>query len=233
MSEPLRIAVVVEGPTDAITIEAIVGSLRQGADFEFQTLQPEWSIAFGPPGDEMGLGWSGVYRWCRQASDEGDGSASGSAAMAYHDVIVVHVDADVAGKTYASASIHALRDDLPCEEPCPPASRTTNALRKVVLGWLGESDLPTRLVLCTPSKNMDAWVVPAVWPENQLARHPHWECRSDPASQLAAMPASNRFRKRIEDYARRSHEIEIGWSRVATRLTEAIRFHGELRAATR
>ena len=41
MSEPLRIAVAVEGPTDAIVIGAILDGLLPDTDFEFQTLQPE------------------------------------------------------------------------------------------------------------------------------------------------------------------------------------------------
>ena len=113
MSEPLRIAAVVEGPTDAIVLQAILSALLPDTDFEFQTLQPEGSIAFGSPSfGRTGAGWAGVYRWSRQAACEGEGSVSGSSALSYHDV--VHVDADVAGKTYASGNIQdAPHEDLP------------------------------------------------------------------------------------------------------------------------
>ena len=140
MSEPVRVAVAVEGPTDAVVIEAIVHRLLGESDFELQVLQPETSSAFGATvGGATGLGWPGVFRWCRQASMEGDGRVSSSVVFKHHDVVVVHVDADVASKTYGSANIpDPPRDDLPCEQPCPPASATTNELREVVLNWLGE-----------------------------------------------------------------------------------------------
>ena len=168
MSDPLRIAVAVEGPTDVIVLEAILCALLPGVEFELQTLQPEGSAAFGT----MDAGWVGVYRWSRQVACEGGGSVSGSSALSNHDVLIVHIDADVAGKTYASGSIRdaPCDDDLPCEEPCPPPDKTTNALRAVVLNWLGESACPSRIVLCTPSKNIEAWVLAAVWPENNVVR---------------------------------------------------------------
>ena len=141
MSEPLRIAVAVEGPTDAIVIGAILDGLLPDTDFVFQTLQPEGSSAFdtGTSG-ETGVGWVGVYRWCRQSASEGGGSVSGSSVLSFNDVLIVHVDADVAGTNYCSGSIRdAPRNDLPCEKPCPPPSSTTNALRPVVLNWLGQN----------------------------------------------------------------------------------------------
>ena len=58
MSEPLRIAAAVEGPTDAIVLEAILKALLQGEEFEFQTLQPEGSDAFdSAPPSSTGVGW--------------------------------------------------------------------------------------------------------------------------------------------------------------------------------
>lgn len=47
MSEPVRVAVAVEGPTDAVVIKAIVHRLLGKSDFELQVLQPETSSAFG------------------------------------------------------------------------------------------------------------------------------------------------------------------------------------------
>ena len=235
MSDPLRIAAAVEGPTDVIVLEAILCALLPGAEFEFQTLQPEGSVAFGTGGAAAfgTVGWVGVYRWCRQVACEGGGSVSGSSALSNHDVLIVHVDADVAGKTYASGRIRdaPCDDDLPCEEPCPPPDRTTNALRAVVLDWLGESACPPRIVLCTPSKNIEAWVVAAVWPQNNVVRRDDWECRSNPEGQLAALPKRRRFRRRPNDYRRKQNEIEEAWPTVSARLTEGARFGKEFLAA--
>ena len=229
MSEPLRVAAAVEGPTDAIVLQAILRALLPDKDFEFLTLQPEGSVAFdSAPSGITGTGWVGVYRWSRQSACEGGGSVSGSSALLHHDVLIVHVDADVAGKTYASGSIRdAPCEDLPCEEPCPPPDRTTNALRAVVLNWLGEHECPPRIVLCTPSKSIEAWVLAAVWPENDVVRRDDWECRRNPEGQLGALPSRRRFEKCPEDYLLKQSEIEKAWPKVSARLTEAARFEEE------
>lgn len=233
MSEPLRVAVAVEGPTDAIVLHAILDSLLVNVEFEFQTLQPEGSAAFGfSPFEETGVGWVGVYRWSRQAALEGGGSVSGSSVLAYHDVLIMQVDADVAGKTYSSGSIQdAPYQDLPCEKPCPPPKRTTNALRRVILNWLGEGQCPLGVVFCTPSKSMEAWVLAAIWPDGPVIRRKDWECRGNPEEQLGALPRPRRFKKRPEDYRSKQSEIAAEWPNVSARLAEAARFETEFRAA--
>ena len=58
MSEPLRVAAAVEGPTDAIVLRAVIDHLLERTEFEFQTLQPEGSAAFGSaPFGRTGVGW--------------------------------------------------------------------------------------------------------------------------------------------------------------------------------
>ena len=228
MSDPLHVAVAVEGPTDAIVLEAILNALLPNTEFVPHRLQPEESLAFGG----TGVGWAGVYRWCRQSVSEGGGSVSGSSVMLHYDVLIVQVDADVASKTYSSGGIRDVpRNDLPCEQPCPPPSRTTDALRKVVLNWLGESNTPSRVVLSTPSKNIEAWVLAAVLPNNHLVQRDDWECRPNPEDQLRALPKAKRFKKRQDDYRDKQEEIENGWPDVSTRLTEAGRFETEFLAA--
>ena len=226
MSERLHIGAVVEGPTDAIVLEAILTALLPSMDFQLQTLQPDESDAFG------GTGWAGVYRWSRKSAREGGGSVSGSSALSSHDLLIVHVDADVAGKTYTSGNIlDAPCEDLPCEEPCPPPENTTNALRAVVLNSLGEQECPPRTVLCTPSKSIEAWVLAAVCPENRLVRQDDWECHLNPEGQLATLPKGQRFKKRPKDYRRKERELEKAWPCVSARLTEAKRFETEFLAA--
>ena len=236
MFEPLRIAAVVEGPTDAIALEAILkATLPDGTEFELQTLQPEGSVAFGAASfGRTGAGWGGVFRWCRQSADEGGGSVSGSSVLSHHDLLVVHVDADVAGETYASANIQdAPRDDLPCEAPCPPPEHTTNALQSVVLNWLGEHACPPPVVLCTPSKSIEAWVLAAIWPEHRLVQQADWECRTKPEDLLSALPKYRRITKRQEDYRGIAPVLTEAWPTVSERLTEAQRFKAEFVAAWR
>ena len=233
MFDVLRVAAVVEGPTDKIVLRAIVRALLPTTDFEFQTLQPEGSLAFQRfQVAGTGAGWVGVYRWCRQSALEGGGGVSGSFALLNHDVLIVHVDADVANKTYGSGNIqNAPQDDLPCDEPCPPVNATTNALRSVILNWLGEGECHPRIVLCTPSKNMESWVLAAVCPDHGLVPGDDWECRRNPEGQLASLPLTRRFRKRQDDYLSRQNEITDTWPTVSTRLEEAKRFEEEFFAA--
>ena len=58
MSNPLRVAVVAEGPTDKIVIEAVIFRIFGDRAFILRQLQPEESEAFTP----LGTGWGGVYR---------------------------------------------------------------------------------------------------------------------------------------------------------------------------
>jgi len=57
----LRIALVAEGPTDYVILEAALKAFL-GRDFVLIQLQPE---ATQP---EMGSGWCGVLKWCYEAS---------------------------------------------------------------------------------------------------------------------------------------------------------------------
>ena len=170
--------------------------------------------------------------WARQSTEEGDGSVSGSAALSFHDVLIVHVDADVAGKTYRSASIHDPPfQDLPCQQPCPPPSATSNPLRVVILRWLGEARCPSHVVLCTPSKSIETWVIAAVCPNNRMVCRGDWECHQDPEGQLRALPKRQRFEKAIRDYRDRQHQITLAWPNLSATLTEAARFETEFLAA--
>ena len=233
MSDPLRVAAAVEGPTDAIVLRAVLDRILGDAEFEFQTLQPEGSAAFGSaPFGRTGVGWGGVYRWARQSAAEGEGSISRSSVLSNHDLLIVHVDADVAGATYASAGIrHPPSQDLPCERDCPPADQTTDALRTVVLRWLGLRRTVPRLVLCTPSKNTEAWVIAAVWPDNPVILRGNWECHPNPQRQLRALPLPRRFAKSASDYRAKQSEMTAAWPRVSAQCTEAARFAQEFRTA--
>src|SRR6266446_746609 len=133
---------------------AAVTALLGKRDFSLIQLQPEDSLAFG----KTGTGWPGIYHWCRQAADQGTGSLSNNAVFDSYDLLLLHVDADVADHTYASGNIATTAIDLPCQKPCPPPSDTTDALREVVLSWLGEALIPSYTVFCTPSKSIEAWV---------------------------------------------------------------------------
>ena len=233
MSDPLRIALVAEGPTDGIVIEAALRSMFNDQPFVLKQIFPEGSVTFGT----MGGGWVGVYRWCHAAATRGGGRLSGDQLIfgaGNFDLLILHLDADVAGDDYANGSLTPLPTDgnLPCERPCPPPRDSTDELRRVLLSWCGEAAPPDRTVICMPSKSTEAWVVAALFPNDQ-AMAQGIECYANPVSRLGLQPAAHRIRKKKRDYLDRSDDIEQAWSRIAVpaALGEAFRFQSEFLAA--
>jgi hypothetical protein len=214
-------------------LEAVIRNLLNGREFVLTPLQPELSVAFIP---QSGGGWGGVCLWCRTAASQADGRLGENPLFAFHDLLVVQVDADVAGKRYSDYG--RMLDDLgnlPCKQPCPPASATTDALRKVVLGWMGEQTTPRRTVLCTPSIALETWVLVGLFPQNRLSKASDLECCGSPESQLQAQPPRRRLVRsgKKDTGASRRHAEEVGrnWPRVRRRCSEAERFSAEFLAA--
>src|SRR5206468_4098251 len=111
-----------------------------------------------------------------------------------YDVLMLHLDADVADRSYANGGIEEAVQDLPCVQACPPPAASTDPLRVVLLRWVGESYVPPRTVLCTPSKSVEAWVVAALFP-NDMSVTRGIECWPNPESRLAQLPHDQRIRK--------------------------------------
>jgi len=228
MSEPLRVALVAEGPTDRVVIEAAIASVL-GADHPFvlKQLQPEESLAFG----HVGGGWGGVYYWCHQAATRSGGALRYDPLFVTFDILVLHLDSDVAEKSYADAGIVDPVNDLPCLRPCPPPDATTNQLRAVLLRWSGEADVPPKTVLCTPSKSTEAWVLCSLYPADRLVTAGSLECYPTPHLQLQAKPVRGRLvsggKKLLDVYRRRASETTKAWPATRTACTEADRFSTE------
>lgn len=230
MSEPLRVALVAEGPTDGVVIEAALKSMLAERSFVLNQIFPEGSTSFG----ELGAGWVGVYRWCHQSARRGNGRLQSDALVFQnYDLLILHLDADVAGCKYDDGSITPASADgrLPCEFDCPPSATTTDALRAVLLSWCGEVAVPDRTVLCMPSKSTEAWVVAALFPGDQALAQ-DIECLPNPEARLGQQPKANRIRKKRRDYETRARELADAWPRIATlaALSEAHRFQAEFLA---
>lgn len=229
MSETFRAAIVAEGPTDRIVIEAAMSRVLGEKAFILRQIQPEESSAFP---QSLGRGWSGVYRWCRQASARAGGAIRNDPLFATYDLLILHLDADVANASYADAGIINAANDLPCNLPCPPASDSTNSLRNVMLRWIGEASAPPKTILCTPSKITEAWVLCALYPTDQIATSGDVECNAHPDHRLQSKPSSRRLvsggRKIRRMYELRAPEIARSWHRVRALCSEAERFSAEL-----
>jgi hypothetical protein len=174
----LTAGVVAEGPTDHAVIEKVLATLTPAdTDLRVLAIQPESSDAFGGFGQHGG-GWKGVRSWCEQTRQV-PGGLPGYLSAAYGpplDVLLVQVDADVAGDA-----------EIGVEKACPPARATTDALRKVMLQWLGPDAPPRKLVLVVPSKSTEAWVLAALASERNEAI-PGIECLPEPARWLTRRP---------------------------------------------
>ena len=227
MSDPLRIALVAEGPTDGVLIEAALRSMLQDYPFILKQIFPEGSVGFG----DVGSGWVGVYRWCHQSATRGSGRLQDDALVFQnYDLLLLHLDADVAGGRYDQGSIIPQASDgaLPCEHGCPPPSDTTNALRAVLLSWCGEAAAPDQTVICMPSKSTEAWIIAALFPHDQ-AMAQGIECYPTPERRLGQQLKAQRIRKRKRDYEDRAKEFEEAWPTLtsADGLGEAHRFQFE------
>jgi hypothetical protein len=236
MSDPVRIALVAEGITDYEAVHAIVAAVLRDRPFVLRLLQPEESVAFRGAGavGPLGGGWEGVYHWTQELRERAGRVSADVALFQGHDLMVMHLDADVAGEDPANRKKRPypeLKGVLPCEQPCPPPSATTDRLRQVMIAWLGEQQLPVNVVLCTPSKSMEAWVVPICCPEDTAAKQENWECRASPENRLGQQPRHKRFSKRQVDYHKRQAEVTAGWPTIVERLSEARRFQDEFLAA--
>jgi hypothetical protein len=184
----------------------------------------------------MGTGWCGVFHWCRAFAERSRASLEMDPTLPGFDLFVIHVDADVADKSYAdggekvSAAARGLLS-LPCAQPCPPPASTADELRKRVLSWLGLVQVGPRTVLCVPSKAIEAWLAAGMLDEGHSLLL-GVECKVALDTQLARLPKGQRIkRKSWREYERHAASVTTEWTRVTKTCTQAERFHRDVHAA--
>jgi len=231
MSKPVRVAFVMEGPTDYVVLRAGVRALLAGRDFEPTNIWPELDENLRPKTEG---GWGGVYKWCRQVLDQAEGPARENPIFALNDMVVIQVDADVARMKYQDYGVTDAPDDElsheTCEKKCPPPSATTNAVRAVMLGWLAETSVPPHAVLCTPPKNIETWVLVGLFPENEQAVKANIECRWGLEVQLRKYGLMKGKKKLIDQYEANQEDIQDAWPSVRQKCSEAERFSADFLA---
>lgn len=227
MSE-LRIGLVAEGVTDQIVIEAALNAILPDP-FVLQLLQPE---ATRP---KLGGGWCGALKWCLEFRARDLARLEDDPTLEFFDLIVLHLDADVADGAYdqCGTGIDEQADGLsllPCVEPCPPPGDTVDALRTVLLSWLGVVGSGPRTLLCIPSKSIESWVVAAMLPDSH-ALLVDIECEPALSARLAQLPLAQRVRKNRRDYNKHAGKISKAWADVCVRCEQARRFDSAVQAA--
>jgi hypothetical protein len=225
----LRIALIAEGKTDGIIIEAALRAFL-GRPFVLTMLQPETRDPLGGAGPRGG-GWPGVYHWCRQVVSM-EGPVGENPSLLGFDLILIHVDADVAGMNYGQARPPIERTDLPCERPCPPAADSIDALREVISRWLDlppAGNPPDRWVFCNPSKCSETWLVAACFQDRAPEIMEQIECNPGLENWLSQRPIrEGRLirggRKQAREYQRVADSITRDWHEVENLCTQAVRF---------
>ena len=222
MSE-LRIGLVAEGVTDQIVIEAALKAILPQA-FVLTLLQPE------PTHANRGGGWCGVFKWCRDLQSRGYTGLAGDPTLDLFDLVMLHLDADVAEKSYADCgtamgNAGAGFPGLPCARPCPPPEDTVTVLREVLLAWLGIPQEDAKTLFCMPSKSTESWLASAILPD----LHPLLdgiECKSGVSTGLAQLPMAQRVRsKSAPAYRNHQRTITADWAKVCSTCAQAHAFH--------
>lgn len=226
MSDP-RIALVAEGDTDLVVIEAALKAILQ-RPFVLNLLQPE------PSNPKLGTGWGGVFKWCREFRQRGADSIESDVTLKDYDLVIVHIDADVADKGYADCgpvvvAAAAGLAALPCALPCPPPDDTVHAMEQVLLSWLGIRAAGARSILCIPSKATEAWLASAVLPDDH-ALLDGLECNLKLETHLGVLPKDLRIRKAVRVYRERAGTITARWDAVKARCTQAALFDRRMQA---
>ena len=225
----LRVALVAEGPTDAVVIEAALKAMLP-RPFVLTQLQPE------PTRPKMGTGWGGVLRWCADFAMRGHARFEDDPTLPGFDLFVIHADADVAEAAYTDvsdevASLATARGwpVLPNRVPCPPASGSADAVRGCLLSWTGLGAPGPKTVLCVPSKAIDAWLVAAAFDDGH-ALLTGLEGNLDVEGQLGVLPKAQRIEKTRRKYVAREKKVTEGWPVVRQRCTQAERFSTDVAA---
>lgn len=229
MSE-VRVALVAEGPTDRVIIEAALRALLPGP-FTLAVLQPE------PTRPQIGSGWCGVLKWCREVAHRNVTSLETDPLLSGFDLFVIHIGADVSRFSYSNCGPDVECEaqelpTLPCSRPCPPPAATVDELRVRLYAWLGMATVGPKTVLCIPSMASDAWLAVAFLED----AHPLLqgiECNLNVESGLAHLPLANRVKKTHREYQAKQALITSNWAKVRLLCTQAERFSTEVDRACR
>lgn len=215
----LEIRVICEGPTDLEVIRAALRA-RTDEDFNLVQLQPDGSLYGGDAGPHGG-GWKGVRGYLEAAAQAGGLQAVG-ALRPEIDLLIVHLDADVADEA-----------EISCARPCPPALDTVDALDALLRSWMNGPDLDPRIAFCLPSKATESWIIQAVIPSRKPADVDP-ECHPDPAALLLGGPRKlvrrrgPKLKKLRPAYAALVPALTKAWPELAVVSTTAKRFDDQL-----
>ena len=154
-----HVAVVSEGPTDIVLIQNILVKIFPKRKFIFHKLSPtDEEICSGKKAE--GFGWGSVYKVCHNLADKMNLLEEANVSI---DLLIIHVDGDVAFKRYDEAHIQTDSIDLPCGNEDWSVTENCDALQDVVADWLSGIDIP--MVFCIPYICTETWVAGLIFPD--------------------------------------------------------------------
>jgi hypothetical protein len=146
-------------------------------DHRYFDLQPaSASESFG----EIGNGWKGVRRWCREiwlrpgSSLERILSQDTGAPL---DILIIQVDADIVQNHDLQEGNSIYQSEV--AQPCPPIGATITRLKSVIKQWLNISDrdpVARQVIFAIPSQDMENWIFAALHPNDPLCQFSSYEC---------------------------------------------------------
>jgi hypothetical protein len=229
MSEP-RIALVAEGPTDYEVIQAALKAILPDR-FTLTLLQPEATPAV------MGTGWGGVLKWCDAAGRRHAASLDTDPTLEGFDLLVIHLDMDVAQKQYADCGLGVPEQAtangwaaLPCHMPCPPVAATCTRLEAVLRSWLNPAKAGAKTVLCLPAQSSGTWLAVATLPADH-ALLVGAECNVVLEKSLEQLPLAQRIRKSPREYKAHARQVTANWAGIKALCSRAAAFEQAVQAA--
>lgn len=218
-----KIGLVCEGKTDFYVIEAALNAIIS-SDFILTRLHPEDTLR----SKKLGQGWCGVFKWCRDTLSHENIEAKVLGIT--YDIIIIHIDADVAQKAFADCGLSA--QGLPCDSTCPPAEDTVNNLKNLLESWMPNNPLSDMTVICIPSICTEAWIVTALYGTSNPEILIDIECNSNVEAFLAGKPTRERLifhkagnlKKRTDRYRNEAEKITNNWNLVTKHCGEAKKF---------
>jgi hypothetical protein len=209
----IRIGIVAEGKSEWLVLEAVMRVLHD--EIDFVRIRPDLDMLSGQP-----FGWRGVKAWCSENGNTLGAFMKGVRSKPL-DLMVIHCDCSMAHNVSAN-------------RPCPPARDTADALRDVIVReWLRLDTIPVFVVLTTPSRTMDAWVVSVLDPPHEEATC--IECLEAVENVLVARhllrKKDGEVKKQEARYRPLAERVAAELPTARARCTEAERFVVEFQAA--
>jgi aminoglycoside phosphotransferase len=156
--------------------------------------------------------------------------------LAHFDLLVLHLDADVALKDYEDCGPDVMRlaaaqgwKTLPCAKACPPASDTCDEIGQAIRSWLAPATVGNRTVVCVPAQSSGTWLAAAALPAGH-ALLAGVECNPAVESRLETLPLKLRIRKSAREYQTRAVKITREWAKVKSLCSQAEAFEQAVQA---